>query len=54
MHIDDLIRELNQIKYEHGNVDVKIYKENHDGYGGYSFQAVDCVYSTENNIVEVW
>ena len=24
MHIDDLIRELNQIKYKHGNVPVKV------------------------------
>lgn len=54
MTIDESIARLKQLKYEHGNVDVKIDAPNHDGYGENSFQTVGLEYNAEENIVEVF
>lgn len=54
MAIDDLIAQLKQLKYEHGNVDVKIIAPKHDGYGGYDFQPIGLAYNSEESIVEVF
>lgn len=48
MHIDDLIRELNQIKYKHGNVPVTTAWDSVD-YGLEFTEEPDITYNEDTN-----
>ena len=53
MHIDDLINELNQIKYEHGNVPVMV-PEDAFSYGLEVTEKAGITYNEETNEVVIY
>ena len=53
MHIDDLIRELNQIKYEHGDVLVTVPEDAYS-YGLELTEKAGITYNEDTNEVVIY
>lgn len=53
MHIDDLIRELNQIKYEHGNALVTV-PEDYPDWGLEFTEKARVTYKEDDNEVVIY